>query len=182
MRKRIKLESRSVRLLARKYDIRGNIGHRNIATLIAQKKGDPIPATKNEAHLYLVEQLHLPQPQAVSRARLVRHEKRPVIPFEQTDDFLRTYEWRRIRMVVLKRDKAICACCNATRESGLRMHVDHIKPRKLFPHLALDVNNLQILCEVCNHGKGNWDMTDWRRAHDSEITEEQMQHIKSISE
>ena len=45
------------------------------------------------------------------------------------------------------------------------MHVDHIKPRKLYPALALDVNNLQILCEVCNHGKGNWDMTDWRVEH-----------------
>ena len=44
----------------------------------------------------------------------------------------------------------------------MRIHVDHIKPRKLFPHLALDVNNLQILCHECNHGKGNWDQTDWR--------------------
>ena len=43
------------------------------------------------------------------------------------------------------------------------MNVDHIKPRKLFPNLALDSSNLQVLCEVCNHGKGNWDMTDWRK-------------------
>jgi 5-methylcytosine-specific restriction endonuclease McrA len=44
------------------------------------------------------------------------------------------------------------------------MNVDHVKPRKLFPALSLDKGNLQVLCEVCNHGKGNWDQTDWRSA------------------
>ena len=42
------------------------------------------------------------------------------------------------------------------------MNVDHIKPRKKYPELALDKSNLQVLCEECNHGKGNWDETDWR--------------------
>lgn len=46
------------------------------------------------------------------------------------------------------------------------MNVDHVKPRKLFPHLALDVDNLQILCDACNHGKSNWDQTDWRPVDD----------------
>ena len=80
-----------------------------------------------------------------------------------TDEFLKSYEWRSMRMKVLRRDGAVCACCGATRSDGVRMHVDHIKPRKLFPQLALDENNLQVLCEECNHGKGNWDMTDWRK-------------------
>jgi len=44
------------------------------------------------------------------------------------------------------------------------MNVDHIKPRRLFPHLALDLRNLQVLCEDCNHGSANWSMTDWRSA------------------
>lgn|GEM_PF-3203751 len=79
-----------------------------------------------------------------------------------TDAFLDTYEWRRIRMTILKRDGARCACCGATPADGVRMHVDHIKPRRIFPALALDPKNLQVLCELCNHGKGNWDMTDWR--------------------
>lgn len=32
----------------------------------------------------------------------------------------------------------------------------------LFPDLALSMDNLQVLCGDCNHGKGNWDVTDWR--------------------
>lgn len=77
-------------------------------------------------------------------------------------EFLSTYEWRKTRMVALKKYGARCQCCGASAANGVVIHVDHIKPRKLFPHLALHVKNLQVLCEVCNHGKGNWDMTDWR--------------------
>lgn len=76
--------------------------------------------------------------------------------------FLSTYEWRKVRMEALKKYGARCQCCGATPANGAVMNVDHIKPRKLFPSLALDVNNLQILCHECNHGKGNWDQTDWR--------------------
>lgn len=79
------------------------------------------------------------------------------------DGFLQSYEWRRVRMQVLKRDGAVCACCGASPETGAVMNVDHIKPRRMFPQLALDMDNLQVLCNACNHGKGNWDMTDWRR-------------------
>lgn len=80
----------------------------------------------------------------------------------KSDLFLQSYEWRRIRMVALKKHGATCQCCGASPKTGAVMNVDHIKPRKLFPELALDVNNLQVLCGVCNHGKGNWDETDWR--------------------
>lgn len=76
--------------------------------------------------------------------------------------FLESYEWRRLRMQALVKRGARCECCGATPKDGVRIHVDHIKPRRLFPALALDETNLQILCEVCNHGKGNWDQTDWR--------------------
>lgn len=82
--------------------------------------------------------------------------------FEATDSFLVSFEWRRVRMVALKKYGAICQCCGATPKTGAVMNVDHIKPRKVFPELALDVDNLQVLCHECNHGKGNWDMTDWR--------------------
>ncbi len=67
-------------------------------------------------------------------------------------------------MVVLKKYGARCQCCGADASHGIRINVDHIKPRRDFPALALDESNLQVLCEDCNHGKGNWDRTDWRRA------------------
>jgi 5-methylcytosine-specific restriction endonuclease McrA len=88
--------------------------------------------------------------------------------FNSTDAFLQTYEWRRVRMEAIKKYGSRCQCCGATPADGVKMNVDHIKPRKLYPALALDINNLQVLCEECNHGKGNWDMTDWRgNAEDS---------------
>lgn len=80
-----------------------------------------------------------------------------------SDEFLSAYEWRKLRMQALKLHGRRCMCCGASPETGAVMNVDHIKPRKLFPSLALDINNLQVLCHECNHGKGNWDQTDWRK-------------------
>jgi 5-methylcytosine-specific restriction endonuclease McrA len=100
---------------------------------------------------------------AEAKARRAKVKKQ--MTFSRADGFLATYEWRQVRMQVLKRDGAKCACCGATPADGLVMNVDHIKPRKLYPELALDPSNLQVLCSVCNHGKGNWDETDWRKEY-----------------
>lgn len=82
--------------------------------------------------------------------------------FAQTDAFLLGWEWRTLRMRVLKAFGARCQCCGATAKDGVRIHVDHIKPRSTHPELALVEANLQVLCDVCNQGKGAWDDTDWR--------------------
>ena len=92
---------------------------------------------------------------------------RPVDFLPAPDDltgqsFLESYAWRRLRLIALKYYGTKCMCCGASPNSGSQVNVDHIKPRKTFPELALDLGNLQILCHECNHGKGNWDMTDWR--------------------
>ena len=79
-----------------------------------------------------------------------------------SDEFLKSYKWRQLRMVAIKQYGAKCQCCGASAATGSVINVDHIKPRRLFPDLALDLENLQILCHECNHGKGNWDQTDWR--------------------
>jgi hypothetical protein len=96
------------------------------------------------------------------------------------NDFLSTYEWRKVRMEALKLYGPVCMCCGASPATGAVMNVDHIKPRALFPQLALDINNLQILCGDCNHGKGNWDMTDWRTEEFSDADRENLSHLKSI--
>lgn len=91
--------------------------------------------------------------------------KRNTSNFEanKSKEFLSTYEWRKLRMEAIKKYGNSCQCCGASPKNGAVLNVDHIKPRKFFPHLALDINNLQILCAECNHGKGNWDQTDWRQ-------------------
>jgi hypothetical protein len=99
------------------------------------------------------------------KKKLIKKEYKSLkIPkeFVQTKDFLNSYGWKKLRMEAIIKYGRKCACCGATPESGAIMNVDHIKPRKTHPHLALDINNLQILCSDCNHGKGNWDSTDWR--------------------
>lgn len=78
------------------------------------------------------------------------------------DGFYETREWRELRYKALVLNGAVCQCCGATRNDGIKLHVDHIKPRSKFPHLQLDLTNLQILCEDCNLGKSNKDCTDWR--------------------
>lgn len=86
-----------------------------------------------------------------------------------SDAFLSSYEWRKLRLVVLKKYGSRCQCCGANSTQAM-ICVDHIKPRKFFPELALSESNLQVLCEPCNHGKGNWDMTDFREPDVAEIT------------
>jgi 5-methylcytosine-specific restriction endonuclease McrA len=100
----------------------------------------------------------------------------------QSKDFLATYEWRVVRMQALKKYGPRCQCCGATPATGAVMNVDHIKPRKTHPQLALSLDNLQILCDACNHGKGNWDETDWRGqiVDVGDLEPEQRAHLASI--
>lgn len=73
--------------------------------------------------------------------------------------FYESYAWRKLRYQVLIEFGRKCMCCGT--EEGI-MHVDHVKPLRKYWDLRLDRDNLQVLCDECNHGKGNWDETDWR--------------------
>ena len=88
--------------------------------------------------------------------------KKPKKPKVAKKDFLESFAWRKVRMEALLKYGPRCMCCGATPQTGAVINVDHIKPRKTHPELALSLKNLQILCNECNHGKGNWNQTDWR--------------------
>jgi len=70
-------------------------------------------------------------------------------------DFLKSFEWRQLRLQAFKKYGRVCLCCGATPGNGVVLNVDHVKSRRRFPHLALDIENLQVLCGDCNHGKAN---------------------------
>jgi hypothetical protein len=64
----------------------------------------------------------------------------------------RNINWR-LRAQVLIRDEAKCRLCGATPRNGAKLHVDHIVPWSKGGDTVLE--NLQILCEQCNIGKGD---------------------------
>lgn len=71
------------------------------------------------------------------------------------DPFMRTAEWKALRKLAVETYGAKCMCCGHMPPNPKHINVDHIKPRALFPHLAADFDNLQILCGRCNKAKGN---------------------------
>src|SRR3990167_1854470 len=100
------------------------------------------------------------------RANRHRAKKDPVLAafgcidtYWPNDGFYSSREWAELRYSVLKTYGRKCMLCGA---EDVQINVDHIKPRKLYPHLQLEFTNCQVLCASCNKGKGNWDETDWR--------------------
>jgi hypothetical protein len=64
----------------------------------------------------------------------------------------RNINWR-LRAIVLMRDGARCQMCGAEARNGAQLHVDHILPWSKGGTTTLE--NLRILCNVCNIGKSN---------------------------
>lgn len=100
---------------------------------------------------------------AIRRARQSREKPKPERAARPESDFYKSAAWRQIRYLALRNTDGRCGCCGASAADGVRIHVDHVIPRSQRPDLALCLDNLQVLCEDCNAGKGGWDSTDWRR-------------------
>lgn len=83
---------------------------------------------------------------------------------KSSDSALDTDEWRLLRKRVLSTYGYRCMCCGAEPKDRRKINVDHIKPRKLFPELTYEFENLQVLCGRCNKAKGNKHFTDYRSA------------------
>lgn len=78
--------------------------------------------------------------------------------------FYSSWDWKKARYEAIKKFEQRCMCCGwqpGDTERGYLV-VDHIKPRRKYPELELDLNNLQVLCNDCNMGKSNDSEDDWR--------------------
>lgn len=93
------------------------------------------------------------------------HEMRPKYKPGMGWSFYKTSEWMEVRYQAIKKNGLRCACCGDNKKETI-FHVDHIKPRSKFPFLELELDNLQILCEACNIGKGNTDSINWQNERD----------------
>ncbi len=69
----------------------------------------------------------------------------------KTDDFCDSKPWRELRAKVIDFYGRQCMKCKGV---GDIIQVDHIKPKSLYPELALDFRNMQVLCIHCNKDKG----------------------------
>lgn len=76
---------------------------------------------------------------------------------KQTDPFYGSDAWHRARQLALQRDGGMCQECMRRYRDGLirKPHradmVHHIIPREQRPDLALDLNNLESLCNTCHN-------------------------------
>lgn len=93
-------------------------------------------------------------------------------------EFYASWEWAQLRYEVLKKHGPRCMLCGVDSRTH-KIVVDHIKPRKLHPELELEFNNMQVLCDQCNRGKGRHDDTDWRDLND-ELDAQANSHMKAI--
>jgi hypothetical protein len=80
------------------------------------------------------------------------------------DNFYETWTWKDLRYQAIKKYGRRCMNCgqSPSKDNKVILHVDHIKPVRKYPELALSIDNLQVLCNDCNQGKGYWDETDFR--------------------
>jgi len=110
---------------------------------------------------------------AKKKRRKNKKQRKKDVTKRSSDKFYSSIEWRELRVRVLERYECKCMMCGRSpKEHNVVLNVDHIKPRKKYPHLALVFNNLQVLCGACNHGKGNKFETDYRPQMSSDEVDE----------
>lgn len=94
-----------------------------------------------------------------SKAFKNKKSKQDIFVLAKDDPFYKSKEWIEVREIILETYGRKCMKCGTM---DAIMNVDHIKPKRFFPKLKLDLNNLQVLCSSCNKEKGNKDHTDYR--------------------
>lgn len=88
-----------------------------------------------------------------------------IIDYIESDQVIKFYqskEWRALRLIVIERDNHECQHCkeqgklttaNTINKYGrkTKMDVNHKKPLRTHPHLALTLDNLEYLCIYCHN-------------------------------
>jgi transcription elongation factor Elf1 len=74
---------------------------------------------------------------------------------EEAEQFYSSPEWNMVRRQVIKQKGRVCAECGHKIRQNVDITVDHIKPRSKYPDLALNIDNLRVLCRSCNSQKGD---------------------------
>jgi len=114
----------------------------------------PTPAKKKSKRQKRKEQIFQRQIRQADRSKFVK-----TVRVNNVDviaaDFLSSPEWRSLRLLAIQKYGSTCLSCGREATKRFPINIDHVKPRKYFPELALDINNLQPLCGKCNKRKGN---------------------------
>lgn len=111
------------------------------------------------------------------------HEEASAFYYRTKDKFSLTLEWRHLRRCALLIYGNECHCCYREGTKYKPLHVDHIKPKSLFPYLCMDITNLQVLCEECNTLKSNKTFEDYRpeqHKHNANLFKQDRSHLKQI--
>ncbi len=83
---------------------------------------------------------------------------------KQKKAFYKSKDWEAIRLEVLDRDNYECQECKRQGrvytdhhdpEKHKRLDVDHIKEIETHPELAMELDNLEVLCVRCHNKKHN---------------------------
>lgn len=128
------------------------------------QRGEPLRASELQALRWSVDR----DRRMLRKAELrQRHDLNPYLILDR--EFRREFEdlgiSTDIYAEVVAESGHRCAACN--RQFSLRrrkplLHIDHVHPRKLYPHLLYVRSNLQVLCRACNSHKSAYDGTDWK--------------------
>lgn len=65
--------------------------------------------------------------------------------------FYNSKAWKKCREIVLKRDNYLCQSCFRKGIIKLANTVHHIESYKERPDLALDTDNLEVICDPCHN-------------------------------
>lgn len=94
--------------------------------------------------------------------KIYSHDEAKSFCYRVGDNFYKTPEWKYLRRCAFLIYGRECHCCYSEGSKQHPLHIDHIKPKSLFPQLCLDITNLQVLCEECNMLKSNIIFEDYR--------------------